>query len=83
MTTIIELFISALAVAYVLGAIDAYFDVGKLKGFVALPFAVGVLYLMGYLWIDIVILAPASAFVALAITMLLDRPQIVQTRRFL
>ncbi len=83
MTTLIDILITALGVAYFTGLINAFFDLGKLKGIIGLPFAVGILYLMGYWELDFLVLAPASTFVALAITMLLDRPAIIQpTRRY-
>ncbi len=81
MDTLIEVFIVSLGVSYLLGAIDAFFNLGKLKGFVALLFATGFYYLIGYYWLDIVISAPASAFLSLAIMMLLERPNVIQTRR--
>lgn len=81
MDTLIEILITALSISYVIGAIDAYFDLGKLKGFIALPLATGIFYLFGYFWQDILVLAPAASFVSLAIMMLLDRPQTIQTRR--
>lgn len=83
MTTLIDIFITALGVAFFVGLIDAFIDLRKFKGFIGLPFAVGILYLMGYWTFDFLVLAPASTFVALAITMLLDRPAVIQTpRRF-
>jgi hypothetical protein len=82
MDTLIEILITAFSVSYVIGAIDSYFYLGKLKGFIALPLAGGIFYLFGYFWQDIIVLAPASSFVSLAMMMLLDRPQTVQTRRF-
>jgi hypothetical protein len=81
MTTLIDILIVTLGTAYFLGAIEAFKDLGKLRGFFALPIAVGILYLIGYDVIDFIILAPASSFLALAVMMLLDRPVTVQTRR--
>jgi hypothetical protein len=83
MTTLIDILITALGVAFFIGLIDAFIELRKSKGFVGLPFAVGILYLMGYWTLDFLVLAPASTFVALAIISLLDRPAIIQpTRRF-
>jgi hypothetical protein len=82
MDTLIEILITALTISYFIGAVEAYFNLGKLKGFISLPIAAGIFYLFGYFWQDILILAPAASFVSLAIMMLLDRPQTVQTRRF-
>lgn len=81
MTTLIDILITALGVAFFVGIIEAFIDLRKLKGFIGLPFAVGILYLMGYWTLDFLVLAPASTFVALAITMLLDRPAVIQTPR--
>ena len=81
MTTLIDILITALGVSFFVGIIDAFIDLRKFKAFVGLPFAVGILYLMGYWTFDFVVLAPASTFVALAIMMLLDRPAVIQTQR--
>jgi hypothetical protein len=81
MTTIIDIAITALAVSFVLGAVDAFFDLKKAKGFVALALSVGFLYLMGYYSYDLIILAPASAFSSLAVILLLERPVSITTRR--
>jgi hypothetical protein len=40
MTTLIDLFIATLSTSYFIGAIDAFYDLKKLKGFVALGFSV-------------------------------------------
>jgi hypothetical protein len=82
MDTLIEILITAFSISYFIGAVDTFFNLGKLKGFIALPIASGIFYLWGYFWQDILILAPAATFVSLAIMMLLDRPQTIQTRRF-
>jgi hypothetical protein len=82
MDTLIEILITAFSISYFIGAVDAFFNLGKLKGFIALPIASGIFYLWGYFWQDILVLAPAATFVSLAIMMLLDRPQTIQTRRF-
>jgi hypothetical protein len=83
MTTLIDILITALGVSYFVGLIDTFIDLRKLKGIIGLPFSVGILYIMGYLPLDFLVLAPASTFVALGITMLLDRPAIIQApRRF-
>jgi hypothetical protein len=81
MTTLIDILITALGVAFFVGLIEAFIDLRKLKGFIGLPFSVGILYLMGYWTLDFLVLAPASTFVALAITMLLERPAVIQTPR--
>lgn len=84
MTTLIDILIATLGVAYFLGAIEVFKDLGKLRGFFALPIAVGILYLIGYSVMDLVIISPAVSFLALAVMMLLDRPIAIQTtpRRF-
>jgi|LauGreDrversion4_2_1035121.scaffolds.fasta_scaffold1319016_2 hypothetical protein len=81
MTTLIDILIATLGIAYILGAIEAFKDLGKLRGFIALPIAVGIFYLIGYDVIDIILLSPASSFLALAVMMFLDRPVAIQTRR--
>jgi ABC-type bacteriocin/lantibiotic exporter with double-glycine peptidase domain len=81
MTTILDILITTLGIAYFLGAIDAFFDLGKLKGFVALIFSAVILYLIGYWNNDLLVLAPACAYLALAVSMLVERPTTVQPLR--
>ena len=81
MTTIIDLVLSALVVSFFIGAIEAFINLRKLKGFLALALSVGVFYLMGYWSYDLIIMGPAGAFLSLAVMSLLDRPVTIQTRR--
>lgn len=81
MTTIIDLILSALVVSFFIGAIEAFVNLRKLKGFISLAISVGVFYLMGYWSYDLLIMGPASAFLSLAVMSLLDRPVTIQTRR--
>lgn len=81
MTTIIDILIATLGVCYLLGAIDAFYDLGKLKGFVSLFFSTGILYLIGYWENDLLVLAPACAYLSLAVSMLVERPTTVQPLR--
>jgi hypothetical protein len=82
MEIIIDLIIAASFVSFFLGALDAFFNLKKSKGFIALGLSAGVLYLMGYWEYDLLITAPAGAFLSLAVMMLLEKPQTVTTRRF-
>jgi hypothetical protein len=83
MQTIIDLLLATLFVSYFVGAIDAFIDLRKSKGFIALALSVGVFYMMGYLSYDLAILAPAGAFLSLAVMSLIDRPVTIQPpRRF-
>jgi hypothetical protein len=81
MTTLIDLFITALSVSYALSAVEAFIDLKKAKGFIALLLSTGILYLIGYFEYDLIIMAPAGAFSSLAIMMMLERPISVQTTR--
>jgi ABC-type bacteriocin/lantibiotic exporter with double-glycine peptidase domain len=83
MDILIDIGIIALSVSFVLGAIDAFIDLKKTKGFIALLFSIGFLYIIGYYGLELVILAPASAFSSLAIILLLEKPvNITTTRRY-
>jgi hypothetical protein len=83
METLIDLLLATLFTSYFMGAIDAFIDLRKLKGLVSLALSVGVFYMMGYISYDLVILAPASAFLSLAVISILDRPITIQPpRRF-
>ena len=68
MTTLIDILIATLGIAYILGAIEAFKDLGKLRGFIALPIAVGIFYLIGYDVIDIILLSPASCLFVFGIS---------------
>jgi hypothetical protein len=81
MTTLLDIAITTLGTCFFLGAIDAFYDLRKLKGFVALLFSVGILYLIGYWNNDILVLAPACAYLALAVSMLVERPTAIQPLR--
>lgn len=83
MDILIDLLIASLGTSYFLIAIEAFIDLGKVKGFVSLAFATGLTYLIGYSNYDLAVVAPATAFLSLAITTLLDRPTTIQPlRRF-
>jgi hypothetical protein len=81
METIIDLIIATSFTSFFIGAIDAFYDLKKAKGFVALALSAGVFYLIGYLPYDLIIMAPAGAFLSLAVMMLLEKPVSVTTRR--
>jgi hypothetical protein len=76
MDLLIELLIVSFAVAYFTEAIQAFYDLKKLRGFVALPFAVLFCWLFGYPWIETALFAPASSFLALAITMFITKEEV-------
>jgi hypothetical protein len=83
METLIDILLATLFTSYFVGAIDAFIDLKKFKGFIALALSVGVFYMMGYISYDLAILAPGSAFLSLAIMSVLDRPITIQPpRRF-
>jgi len=76
MDLLIELLVISYAVAYFTEAILAFYDLKKLRGFVALPFAVLFCWLFGYPWLETALYAPASSFLALAITMFLTKEEV-------
>ena len=83
METFIDILLATLFTSYFVGAIDAFIDLKKFKGFIALALSVGVFYMMGYISYDLAILAPGSAFLSLAVMSVLDRPITIQPpRRF-
>jgi len=83
MTTLIDIAIASLGTSYFLIAIEAFIDLGKVKGFISLAFATGLAYLIGYNNYDLAVVAPAIAFVSLAVTTMLDKPTTIQPiRRF-
>jgi hypothetical protein len=83
METLIDILLATLFTSYFVGAIDAFIDLKKFKGFLALALSVGVFYIMGYISYDLAILAPGSAFLSLAVMSVLDRPITIQPpRRF-
>jgi hypothetical protein len=83
METLIDILLATLFTSYFVGAIDAFIDLKKFKGFIALALSVGVFYMMGYISYDLAILAPGSAFLSLAVMSVLDRPITIQPpRRF-
>lgn len=81
METIIDLIIATSFISFFVGAVDAFIDLKKSKGFLALGLSAGVFYLIGYTPYDLIIMAPAGAFLALAVMMLLEKPVAVTTRR--
>jgi hypothetical protein len=81
MTTLIDLLIATFSTSYFIGAIDAFYDLKKLKGFVALGFSVLALYFIGYSEYDLALMSTAAAFASLAIMAMLDRPVTIQPPR--
>lgn len=81
MTILLDIAITTFGICYFLGAIDAFYNLGKLKGFVALGFSALILYVIGYYEFELAVLAPACAYLSLAVSMLLERPTTVQPLR--
>jgi ABC-type bacteriocin/lantibiotic exporter with double-glycine peptidase domain len=81
MTTILDLILAALVVSYFIGAIEAFINMGKFKGFVSLLLSIGVFALMGYTNNDLAIMSPAGAFLSLAVMVIIERPVSIQTTR--
>lgn len=84
MDLLLEVLLVSFAVAYFTEAIQAFYDLKKFRGFVALPFSIFFCWLFGYAWLETAIFAPASAFLALAITMFLTKEEVsvLPTRRY-
>lgn len=77
MDLLIEVLVISFAVAYFTEAIQTFYNLKKFRGFVALPFSTLFCWLFGYPWLETAIFAPASSFLALAITMYLTKEEVV------
>jgi hypothetical protein len=88
MDILISIFISGLAVAYVVELITAFTDrfipSWILKAILPLPFSVLSLYLLGGSGIPLIIYGLASSCIALVVVFFVNRPvtnQVINTRR--
>lgn len=82
METLIHVLLVGFAVGYITELaselLDIYIEPKNLKQFASVPLALGGLILMGHLDWQLIVTAPAAAFVALAMMRIVNRPVILQ-----
>lgn len=70
---LIDLLVIALAVAFVISAIERFVELPSLRGFVALAFSAIGTWLMDYRYGTLVVLAMAAAFLSLVLVLVGER----------